>query len=47
MSFKGSLVVKLNIALVGKGCSKKQKSYCNDRNRFLIDSKGCWLRTRI
>lgn len=30
---------------MGKGCSKKRMFYCNDRNRFLTNSKECWLRT--
>ncbi len=32
---------------MGNGCSKKQKSYYNNKDRFLIYSKECRLRTRI
>lgn len=30
---------------MGKGCSKKRMFYCNDINRFLTNSKECWLGT--
>lgn len=36
---------KVRYTLVGKGCYKKQMSYCNDKDKFLTNSKECWLIT--
>ena len=38
---------KVKYTLVGKGGSKKRMSYCNDKNRFITNSKECRLRTGI
>jgi hypothetical protein len=38
---------KIKYTLVGKGCSKKRMFYCNDKNKFLTNSKECWLRTGV
>ena len=38
---------KAEYTLVGRGCSKKLKSCCNDKNRLLINSKECGLRTGV
>lgn len=40
----GSQSIRWDDPLVGTGCSNKRMSYCNDRNRFITDSKECWLR---
>ena len=32
---------------VGRGGSKKRMSYYNDKNRYITNSKECWLRTGV
>lgn len=38
---------KIKFTLVGKGCFKKRMSYYNNKNKYIIYLKKCWLKTNI